>query len=76
MPIDYSKYVSTEVAKRIRILRKINEMSQEELAKKLGISQSMLSKYEKGKAGLTLEIAIKYAEVFKKDLNYIAFGEE
>lgn len=52
------------------------DMTQSELSKRLGISQSMLSKYEKGKVGLTLEITVKYAEVFKKDLDYIAFGEK
>jgi DNA-binding XRE family transcriptional regulator len=36
----------------------------------------MLSKYEKGKVGETLEIAVKHAEVFKKDLDYIALGKE
>jgi DNA-binding XRE family transcriptional regulator len=35
----------------------------------------MLSKYKKGKVGLTLEIAVKYAEVFKKDLDHIVFGK-
>ncbi len=70
------KYDQQEIAKRIRILRKINELSQGELAKRLGISQSMLSKYEKGKVGLTLETAVKYTEVFQRKINYIAFGEE
>ena len=36
----------------------------------------MLSKHEKGKVGLTLEIAVRYAEVFKKNLDYIGFGKD
>ena len=53
-----------------------SELSQGELVKRLGISQSMLSKYEKGKVGLTLEVAVKYTEVFNMSLGYISFGED
>ena len=70
------EYQQLEIAKRIRILRKVTELSQDELARKLGISQSTLSKYEKGKVGLTLEMAIKYSQIFEKRLAYIAFGGE
>ena len=63
-----------EIAARVRQLRGL-DMTQKELSKKLGISQSMLSKYENGKSSLTLEIAARYSQIFKKGLDYIAFGK-
>ena len=49
---------------RIKNLRKEEKMSQEELASKLGISRSYLTKIENGQRGLSIEIMQKLCKVF------------
>ena len=55
-------------------LRKMNRLSQEELAEKLGISRQTLSKYEMGESVPDIEkckVIADYFEVFMDDLvNY------
>lgn len=50
---------NTTIGKRISVARKANGLSQCALAKKLNISQQVLSGYESGKTSLPLEIFIK-----------------
>lgn len=45
-------------------LRKINKMSQEELAEKIGVSRQTLSKWETGEALPDIEKGRKLAEIF------------
>lgn len=47
------------VGKRIRSLRKIRDLSQEELAEKADISSKYLGEIERGKSNLTIDILEK-----------------
>ena len=57
--------------KRLKDLRIDNDLTQKELADKLGISQQTLSDYEKGKYDLPNDLLIKYADYFKVSVDYI-----
>ena len=50
-------------------LRKLNHMSQEELAEKLGISRQTLSKYEPGESGPDFERSKAIADAFGVSLD-------
>ncbi len=57
--------------KRLKDLRIDNDMTQKELADKLGISQQTLSDYEKGKYDLPNDLLLRYGNFFKVSLDYI-----
>ncbi len=63
-----------EIGERVRAIRKSLRLEQTELAKKMGISQAIISQYEKG---LT-EIPLSFLEYFKKkhsvSSDWVIFG--
>ena len=56
---------------RIRDLREDHDMSQTELAKKLGMSQTGYSKYETGENDIPTEILIKLARLYNTSIDYL-----
>ena len=62
------------IGRRIRQLRGFEE-TQAEFAKRLGIGQTQLSKYERGENAPTLEILIKLRALSGKTLDWIVDGE-
>lgn len=56
---------------RIKSLREDNDITQEELCKKLNISQQSLSKYENNQRKLPIDILKKYAQIFRVSSDYI-----
>lgn len=59
-----------ELGHRIQTAREEKKMSQEQLAGAIGISQSALSNYEKGKRRIYLAQLEKLSEVLDKPLDY------
>ena len=59
-----------ELGVKIQIAREEQNMSQEELARAIGCSQSALSNYEKGKRHIYLEQLEKLSAVLHKPLDY------
>ncbi|MBN1968681.1 MAG: helix-turn-helix transcriptional regulator [Candidatus Delongbacteria bacterium] len=55
--------------------RKESGLSQEELAKKVGISRMMISRYEVGSSNMSLKQLRKVSKVFKKPISFF-FNEE
>jgi len=53
------------IGKNIRHLRKMADLTQAGLAKKLGISRSQLSSYEEFRAEISVEMALKIAKTFQ-----------
>jgi transcriptional regulator with XRE-family HTH domain len=53
------------IGKNIRFLRKMADLTQAGLAKKLGITRSQLSTYEEFRADVSAEMALKIADIFK-----------
>lgn len=60
---------------RIKELRKLNKMTQAQLAKKMGVSKLTISKWEHGQ-NLKIEQAKTLAEIFYTDINYLLNIEE
>lgn len=57
--------------RRLAAQRKILGMTQEEAAKKIGISRSTLSKYELGKLNPSETIWVKIAQVYKMPVEFL-----
>lgn len=56
---------------RIRDLREDADMTQKELAEKLGMSQTGYSKYETGENDIPTAILIKLKEIYGVSIDYI-----
>lgn len=52
-------------AKKLRYYRKLNSMSQEDLAEKLNTTRQAISHYEKGERTCGFDTLIKIAELFE-----------
>ena len=61
------------LAERIKRLRQEHNMTQGELAAKIGLHQKQISAYERGRNIPSTEVLIKLAEVFNVTLDYLAF---
>src|SRR3989344_1367937 len=57
-----------EVAYQMVELRKQKKMSQNDLAKKIGTTQSNIARMETGKQNFSMAILLKMASAFKKEL--------
>lgn len=56
---------------RLKELRIESNMTQSELANKLGVTPATISKYEKGQIVVAADIIIKYSKVFNVTPDYI-----
>lgn len=56
---------------RLRDLREDHDMSQTQLAKLLGMSQTGYSKYETGENDVPTAILIKLAHIYKTSVDYL-----
>ena len=63
---EYGKQL--EIAYQIIQLRKKQKITQSELAKKIGTTQSNIARMESGKQNFTIDILSKVAHVFNKEL--------
>ena len=57
--------------KRIRDLREDNDLSQSQIARILGMSQTGYSKYETGSNDIPTEILIKLARFYNTSIDYL-----
>ena len=57
--------------KRIRELREDRELSQTQVAKMLGMSQTGYSKYETGENDLPTQVLIKLADFYGTSIDYM-----
>ena len=57
--------------KRIRDLREDNDLTQTQIAKILGMSQTGYSKYETGENDIPTAILIKLSEFYNTSIDYI-----
>ena len=60
-----------DIANKITLLRKERNLSQTELAKIVGCSREIISKYEKDSVMPSIEIAKKIADAFEVTLDYL-----
>lgn len=62
------------VGRRIRQLRGF-DLTQEEFARRIGISQSQLSRYEKGKSEIGADVLLRFAEQCRKSVEWLLTGK-
>lgn len=65
------KNINKIAGKKIKELREKAGLTQEQLAKKMGISRSSLSLIENGEKNLTLEEVLKFSQFLNTDLNIL-----
>lgn len=63
-----------ECGKRIQQLRKERELTQEQLAEKLNVSQNTIAKIESGLRRPSIDFLLEISEFFKVSTNYLVFG--
>ncbi|ACZ62234.1 MULTISPECIES: helix-turn-helix transcriptional regulator [Dehalococcoides] len=56
---------------KLKVLRAINNLTQEELADKLGITRQTVISIERGKYSPSLELAFKIAALFKTTIEEV-----
>lgn len=61
---------------RIKIERAILDITQDELAKKIGVSRQTISSIEKGRYVPSTVLALKLSQLFDKPINEFFFLEE
>lgn len=64
------------IQNNIKVYRAKNNWTQEDLAKKVGVSRQAIISIEKYKYLPSLELAFKIANVFQEDINQIFIYEE
>ena len=57
--------------KRIKDLREDNDLTKQELADKLDISERTLTRYETGESEPTISVLIKMSHIFDVSIDYI-----
>lgn len=68
-------YDIKESGKRIKELRKAEGLSQEDLADKMGVERSFISRIETGERGCSMDVAVRLVDVLHTSLDYLVFGE-
>jgi transcriptional regulator with XRE-family HTH domain len=63
------------VGRRIREMRGF-DMTQEQFAKRIGISQNYLSTMERGKVEIGAEILLRISRDFEKSIEWLLTGQE
>ena len=64
-----------DIAKRIRDLREDNDLTQRDLAAKLGVPAQRISEWEKGVHLPRLDVLCQMADIFGVSLDYLACRE-
>ena len=62
---------ATEFGKRLRQLRRTRELSQEELAQKIGTSKQVISRYEVGARVPKINVASEFARILEVPVDYL-----
>jgi len=74
--MEYTKnYDVKELGKRIRIIRKKNHMTQEQLAEKLMVSVDSVSNYENGRTTCMHDHLMHMSELFNIPVDYFFSGK-
>lgn len=70
------RYDPKESGQRIRDLRKLAGLTQEQLAETVNISTSALGKIERGLQGISLDLLIELSDFFSVSLDYIVINRQ
>lgn len=69
MLVEHQKNVRKNIAEQYVKARKMKHLTQEELANKLNIARSNISRFESGGYNPTIDMLVKMAECLDMDLN-------
>jgi len=69
--IDWAK-----IGERLRQIRKKSRLSQREFGRQFGISQNMISLYEKGKSRASVEFYMRVAQLGGRTIEWLLTGQE
>ena len=64
-----------EFGRRVAELRKINCMTQEELAEKLGVDKLHISRMERGVAACSIDLLLEMSTALKASTDYLLTGQ-
>lgn len=76
MPVNSLQHDGITLKDRVKKLRKENHYSQVELAKKLDVSQSVISLIESGNASVSIEILKKLSALFNRSCDWLIYGKD
>ena len=65
-----------QLGKRIRQIRKDENLSQRKLAKKLGISQTLVGFFERGQRRVPIDILLEISRMGEVSLDWLVTGQE
>lgn len=68
--------IYVEFGRRLALLRKQYNLSQADLAKKLGMPQSTYATYEVGKRKITLELILQFSQFYSVSPTFLVTGQE
>ena len=72
---EYRYSVSMDLAERIKQLRQAHGMTQEQLAKRCGVTKSAVSQWETGStANIKPQVFLRLCEALHTDPHYLIFG--
>ena len=67
---------AAEFGQRIKLLRKIKGVTQEELAAEMNISYEHMNKIERARRGCSIELLMELADYFEVSTDYILTGHD
>ena len=65
-----------KIGQRIKELRNDCELTQKELADKIGAAQNTISQYENGTAKASIEIIVRLADALNTTTDYLLCGQD
>jgi len=65
-----------KIINRLHVLRAERRITQEQLAKEIGVTRATIVAIERGGYNPSLELAFRFARYFQKDINTIFSAEE
>ena len=71
-----SKKLELDIKNKIKVFRAEHDLTQEGLAKAIGVTRVTINAIEKGKYTPSLELAFKIAQFFKTELRKVFYIEE
>jgi DNA-binding XRE family transcriptional regulator len=69
-------FINTQISRKIKLLRKVNNITQSGLAAALGITFQQVQRYEKNESKITASKLYAIAKFFKIDINFFFNGIE
>ena len=70
------KNIDVEVNKRIKIIRKYYNLSQEKFGERIGVQKSQISRIETGKNSATSQVCLSVCREFNINQDWLKYGKD